>query len=382
MQRADIAIIGAGPAGSAAAIALAQRGYQVVLIDKQPFPREKLCGDFVNPINLPILRRLGVESEIHAQPHGKVSGFRITSASGAAAEAQFPTAAQGGAAGLGLRRALLDHTLVRRAASVGVAVRLNCRADELSRSANGWQFKAGGESWQANMLIGADGRNSRVAEQLGLNSRADMRGRSVGFQTRLKCSGAAQGQIAIHLFPGGYAGLIGLGDGELNLCLAIDHRTLPGADISEFLLEKCLPKNPFLKDLLQRSTEISSFRSAYPVYFSRRRCYADRALLVGDAARVSEPVTGEGIYFAMHSGLLASEVITEALAVKDSSARFLRRYEQRCDRVFRRRMGLNALVRFAVYRQALLSPLISLFARKRRVLDSLVGSVCAPEPLR
>jgi flavin-dependent dehydrogenase len=105
-------------------------------------------------------------------------------------------------------------------------------------------------------------------------------------------------------------------------------------------------------------------------------------LLAGDAARVSEPVTGEGIYFAMQSGLLAAEVIEQALAVSNLSAGFVQRYEQRCVRMFRNRMSLNAVMRFAMYRPRLLNPLIRLFARRRRLLDSLVGAVCAPEPLR
>ena len=93
MPDVDVAIVGAGPAGSAAAIALAERGYAVVLIDKQPFPREKLCGDFVNPINRPILRRLGVENELRARPHASVASFRITSESGVAVDVPLSSAA-------------------------------------------------------------------------------------------------------------------------------------------------------------------------------------------------------------------------------------------------------------------------------------------------
>jgi flavin-dependent dehydrogenase len=96
---------------------------------------------------------------------------------------------------------------------------------------------------------------------------------------------------------------------------------------------------------------------------------------------VSEPVTGEGIYFAMRSGLLAAEVIAEALAVNDLSARFLRRYEQRCHQTFRRRMRLNSIMRFAIYRPTFMNPLLRLLSRRRRLLDSLVGTVCAAEPL-
>src|SRR5262245_20563360 len=85
----DAVIIGAGPAGSSAAIALARAGYQIALIDKLRFPREKLCGDFVNPINWPVFENLSVAERVLAQPHSEVSGFRITTASGEAADTSF-----------------------------------------------------------------------------------------------------------------------------------------------------------------------------------------------------------------------------------------------------------------------------------------------------
>lgn len=375
MPEVDVAIVGAGPAGSAAAITLAERGYQVVLFDKRAFPREKLCGDFVNPINLPLLRRLGVAEQIRAQPHAAVTGFLITSSSGASAEARLP----GGAPGLGLRRALLDHALVQRAVQRGAVVRLNSRLDELSPSAAGWRITAQEEGWRAKLLIGADGRNSWVAEQLGLNGGAARHGRSIGFQARLKWSAGAPGRVEIHLFPGGYAGLVGIGGGELNLCLAIDRRALPHAGKNASVV-RYLAHNPQLKRVLERSSDEPEFRAAYPVYFPARRCFTERALLAGDAARVSEPVTGEGIYCALQSGLLAAEMVDRALAAGDLSADFLRRYDQRCAGLFRGRMRLNTILRFAVYRPALLDPVIRLLGRKSRWLDALVGAVCTPQP--
>jgi len=379
MKDFDIAIVGAGPAGSATAIGLAQRGYEVALFDKQWFPREKLCGDFVNPINWPVFRELGVEERVLAQPHAAVTGFRLTSCSGDEAEAPFSSPQ----IGLGLRREQLDQVLLERAMNLGVTVRLGCRIENLSRSAQGWQLSAGGdESWQARILIGADGRNSWVAQQLGMNRRATTQGRCVGFQVRLQSPGAVVGKVEIHLFRGGYAGLIGLGDGTINLCLSIDKQMLPRERPAEFLLTKCLPQNPYLKNLLHRSTSAGEFRSAYPVYFPMRRCTTHGALLVGDAARVSEPVTGEGIYFAMRSGLLAAETIDEALRKGDLSARSLGRYEQRCNQLFRARSAMNCLVRFAIYRPALLNPFIRLSATKGRLLSFLVDRICPPEAVR
>lgn len=351
-----------------------------MLLDKQPFPREKLCGDFVNPINWEIFRELGVEERVLAQPHSEVNGFRLTSCAGDEAEAEFSSTKRKPQFGLGMRREQLDQVLLERARDVGVTVRSGCRIESLSRNVHGWRLRAagGGQSCQAKILIGADGRNSWVAEQLGMNTRATTQGRCVGFQVRLQSPEAVTGKVEIHLFPGGYAGLIGLGDERINLCLSIDKQMLPRERLAEFLLTERLSQNPYLKDLLQRSTKVAEFRSSYPVYFPKRRCAIDGALLVGDAARVSEPVTGEGIYFAMRSGLLAAETIDAALARRDLSVKCLRTYEQNRNHLFRPRYALNSLIHFAVYRPAVVNPLIRFSARHDRLLNALVHAVCAP----
>ena len=92
MKTFDAVIVGAGPAGSATAIALARLGYEVALVDKQAFPRDKLCGDFINPINWAIFRDLDVADRVLAEPHGEVTGFRITSSAGRQAEAELQIA--------------------------------------------------------------------------------------------------------------------------------------------------------------------------------------------------------------------------------------------------------------------------------------------------
>ncbi|MGH7852025.1 MAG: NAD(P)/FAD-dependent oxidoreductase [Candidatus Binatia bacterium] len=382
MENFDVAIIGAGPAGSATAIGLALRGYEVALIDKKYFPREKLCGDFVNPINWAVFRELGVEDRVLAQPHSEVTGFRITTAAGDDAAAQFTSSRQERVFGLGIRRAHLDQVLLGRAVELGVTVRQGKRIDNLSQTAHSWMIDCGKESRRAKILIGADGRNSWVAQRLGMSNRAAMRGRSVGFQCRLNYAGAIGGKVEIHLFPGGYAGVVAFGDGTINLCLAVDKRMLPRERSGKFLFTEIFPRNPYLNDIIQRSESVSALRSVYPVYFPSRRSIGDRALLVGDAARVSEPVTGEGIYFALRSGLLAAETIDLALRKGHTAAPGLADYERLCRRAFRSRLALNTLIRFAIYRPALLDPLIRLSAKNDRMLHSLVGMVCMPDAAR
>ena len=384
VNKFDVAIIGAGPAGSSAAIALARRGYTVALVDKEHFPREKLCGDFINPSNWPLLEELGVRRELLSHDHEAVTAFRITSFNRAEAEAALPSSGRG-AYGLGLRRFFFDQILLNKAMDEGAAGLLGCRIKGLHRHADGWRidFSRGEsvEQLKAKLLVGADGRNSWVARQLGMDRGSVEQGRAIGFQLRLSYSPGLAGRVEIHLFPGGYAGLLGLGDGTINLCLAADKRCVRGGAGLDTLLESHLPKNPFLKAILERSEPIGPARSTYPVYFAQRRPVGDRVVLIGDAARVNEPVTGEGIYFAMKSGALAARAIDESFRCGDLSAARLMDYQRRCQSEFRARRGLNNLIRFLMYRPALLSPLIRVCAKRQRLLEAIVHTVCLPEPV-
>jgi menaquinone-9 beta-reductase len=379
MERFDVAIVGAGPAGSSAAVTISRSGYSVALLDKEQFPREKLCGDFLNPINWPVLRELGVDRELLARSHEKVTTFHFTSFSGDEAEVPLPGSEDRTIFGLGVRRFDLDYVLLKKAESQGAIDFQECKLKELKREARGWivRYDRRGvvEELRARVLIGADGRNSWVAYRLGLSGPGTMQGRSVGFQFRLKGSNRDKGKVEIHLFPGGYAGIVGLDGGTVNLCLAIERDRLQDGRPEQFLLNTCLRQNSWLEEIL-RGARISEMRSTYPVYFPPRRAYGESILLVGDAARVNEPVTGEGIYFALKSGALAARTIDQAFQKRDFSAHQLSSYERECRSFFRMRWRINALIRWLIYRPALLSPLIRYSGRRRGLLDSMVNTIC------
>ena len=385
MENFDVAVVGAGPGGSSAAVALSRSGYSVALLDKEPFPREKLCGDFLNPINWPLLRELEVDREVLVRPHEKVTTFRFTSFSGDEAEVPLPESEDGSLFGLGVRRFDLDHVLLKKAESKGATLFQECKLTDLKRQGQSWllQFDRAGiiEKLRARVLIGADGRNSWVAHRLGLAGPGTIQGRSVGFQFRLKGSNRDTGKVEIHLFRGGYAGIVGLGGATVNLCLAIEKDRLRDRRPEQFLLDTCLPQNSRLEEVLN-GARVSETRSTYPVYFPPRRAFAEGVLLVGDAARVNEPVTGEGIYFALKSGELAAWTIDQAFRRGDFSPDQLSSYERECQSAFRMRRGINAVIRWLIYRPALMSPLIRFSRRRRGLLDSLVHTICQPEAAR
>jgi len=381
MKAFDVAIVGAGPAGSATAIFLLRQGYSVALIDKQQFPREKLCGDFVNPANWPILRDLGVAETILACRHQKIMHFGISSCSGDMAE--VPLAKAENDCGLSIRRLDFDFALLQKAKNRGATLFQGCRISGLKRESKGWSLDADHsgtvDKLGAQVLIGADGRNSWIAHRLGMARTRAVQKSSIGFQLRLNSSISTNGNVEIHVFDGGYAGVVGLGDGTVTLGFAVEKTRFEEAVTLEYLLRSCLTLNPRLKAILQNSQCIGEARSTYPIYFSPRRSYDERVLLVGDAARVNEPVTGEGIYFALKSAELSASALHRAFKTSDFSAAQLRRYEQDCRSEFRTRRRINAFVRRLIYRPPLLSTFIRLSHKRTRLLESIVQRVCAPD---
>jgi len=386
MRAYDVVIVGAGPAGSATAIMLARRGHSVAILDKEKFPREKLCGDFINPSNWPTLRRLGVAEEVLAASRDRISEFRITSYLGAEARVPLPDSGAGAGYGVALRRSTLDAILLRRAKCDGAVIWDNCKFKTLHRCRDGWSIVVendqGPDEIVAQVVIGADGRNSKVAHDQGLSRALPRRGDAVGFQLHVKSSYDIAGKIEIHLFPGGYGGMAKIDHNLINFSFAVDRLSLENCGGLEALLSSRVQKNASLKELLRGGERIGPAHSTYPVYFSPRRCYSDRLLLVGDAARVSEPITGEGVYFALRSGVFAGDALHAAFQTGDLSSRTLQSYACACRAAFAVRRGLNALVRFMIYRPALLTPFLRFSARRQQLLNLMVRACCVEDVTR
>ncbi len=378
VARFDVAVIGAGPAGSSSAISLARRGHSVILVDKSFFPREKLCGDFLNPINWPIFEELGVAGELLSLEHEEVTAFRISACSGREIAIHFPFQNGQRPFGLGLSRSHLDDLLLRRAAKEGAKVRQGQRVTDLRRERNGWTMTVGRDRLRSTVLIGADGRNSWVAHRLGLARREENGCSSLAFQLRLRGVEGIRGEVQIHLFPGGYAGVIGLGGDAANLCFTVERSRIKGELSRATLFDNFLHKNLRLRELLRRSEIVGKISSAYPVYFSPRRPYGDGLLLVGDAARVTEPVTGEGVYFALKSGELAAKSLEIAFSKGNFSARELSSSQLLCQRAFSPRQRVNGMIRALIRHSFILHPLIHLSSKTsaplfRPIVNFIVG---------
>ena len=376
MKRFDVAVVGSGPAGSSAAIFLARRGYSVALIDKAVFPREKLCGDFLNPAGWNLFGRLGIRDALLASDHRKIRAFRVSTAS---AEALIPFTR---VYGIGIRRRVFDDLLAQQAVREGAQFFAGTRLSAVEKEGDGWKLqgedRSGEQTFFARLLIGADGRNSWTAKRLGAVTQQGSAGRFVGFQLNLTGYRGADGEIQIHICPGGYAGLMALGGGAANLSFAIDKAIARESSV-DAIVGQYFAKNPYLKEAVAPCA-IAEVRSIYPLDFAPRRRYGDGFMLAGDAARVTEPVTGEGVYFALKSGELAASAVDAALARGDVSARQLASYDAACRRALARRQSVNRLIRALILRPYLMAPLMRLRTKSNFPINRLVDEVCRAAP--
>jgi menaquinone-9 beta-reductase len=320
----DVAIVGGGPAGSACAIACAEAGLRTLLLERAVFPREKVCGDCLNPSCWPILERLGVADRVLAQPHSRFSEIVFAGARSASISCTLTASPRGEIA---IPRSVLDAILLARAREAGADVREGIAVTAL---ASGWEIIPADRTFHARTLVAADGRNSTVARLLGLLPAAKKD--RVGAQTHLPLPAGFGEKVQMHFLPHGYCGTASVGGGLMNLCLVARPAHLPDLKLwaaAEFQI----PPDQSWRTITPLERE-----AVHPAHKS--------LLLIGDAARVVEPFTGEGIYYALASGTLAAAHIA-----KDD----LPAYAAAHARLYRGRLWVNRFAKAAVLHPALAS---------------------------
>src|SRR4249919_2261851 len=167
----DVLVAGVGPAGAVAAATAARQGLRVLVLERERFPREKVCGDCLNPSCWPILERLGIGETIAALPQSPLETVEFIGLDGCSVRVDLPRG--GSAREIGIKRSILDQALLDRARELGANVWEQATVTRLEhRAAQTWTVHTStGELLHARFLIAADGRNSSVAKLLGLSQR-------------------------------------------------------------------------------------------------------------------------------------------------------------------------------------------------------------------
>ncbi len=330
----DILIIGAGPAGSVAAAHLAPSGRRVLVIEKSTFPRHKVCGDCLNPIAWPILQRLDLADRILTLPHAHADAVEFLGTQGQRIRIPTPPAASSTTGELMVTRHDLDALLITRATELGATFRDNLPVTRIERTADHWTLHTPSGPLTAPIVLAADGRNSTTARQTNRLGRA--RHDRVAIQTHAPLTPDLGNTVRMIFHTDGYGGLARVDATTMNICLVARTKKLPAL--------RAYAEDTF--DL----PPTTRWRTITPLSRADSSPIADDGLfLLGDAARVVEPFTGEGITYAMRSGELAAEAITQHDLPEAEST-----YRRTHAAMYRGRLWVNKLAR-----QASLHPILT-----------------------
>jgi geranylgeranyl reductase family protein len=352
MEIFDVAIVGGGPAGSSCAAFCALAGLRTLVLEREKFPREKVCGDCLNPSCWPVLERLALAQQVRDLPHSRLDLVEFIAIDGHKVGIDLPTGDDD--CELSVKRSLFDDLLMRRAGELGAHVREETTVTALDHNAN-WKIETAiGESFSARILIGADGRNSTVARLRNLLPRPARE--RVALQAHVPLPRNFGRRIVLQFLREGYSGQAPVNDAELNLCLVGTPPTISR-----------------LRHWAERHFEINQpWHTITPLTRLPVSCAHENLLFIGDAARVVEPFTGEGIYYALRSGEFAANAITKIVRGEDRQSA-LREFTRACAEMYRGRLWINRLARAAV-----LWPRIgSLFVRSAQIQPAILKLLTA-----
>lgn len=389
---ADVLIVGAGPAGSGLAALLADHGVDVLVVDRARFPREKACGECVNPGGVAALGRLGLLESVRSTHPVRLEGWNLHPLDGPAVAARFPS---GTGHALGVRRGAFDHSLIRNAIERGARFREEIHVQHLDLSGPHpeLQGRTTGESpapgpWRARarLVVGADGLQSVVARALGSPARAPRR-------VKASLSWHLEGPV-----PDTPAGSLLLG-GPFTSGLAPVHADSPHRTIwSQTVVVdpkqhgeelKANPERLRVRALERlRPDDAGQFqplgapRGSGPFDRPARRVSRGPVLVVGDAAGYFDPLTGQGIHRALRSAELAAPVLVHALASGPVGSEALAPYDRALRRAFQSGRRIQWLVDRTLERPFLHAPAFALLRHVPQLADTLIAVTGDVPPFR
>jgi len=388
--KSKIVIVGAGPAGASLAIRLAKNGFEVCLIEREKFPRHKLCGEFVSPECLIHFEDLGVLEEMFA-----VGGERITETIFYAPNGRnvsVPSEWFGNAQGaLGISRAAMDFRLLEKAGDSGVEVLEETQVVGVlfeNEKVCGVKVKSkDGATFEvtADLIIDATGRANvlgKLAEKARRGEEAKRRrgeksrisnlksqiqkqsSKLVGFKAHLENVNLEKGRCEIYFFRGGYGGLSFVENNRANNCFLIK------ADLvkkyigqTNLLVEEIILKNKRAFETMKDAKPVFDWLAVSVDGFGLKNLNpAPNLLTVGDAAAFIDPFTGSGMLMALEGAKVLSEIIAENWF---SPAKIVENYNLNFQQKFQKRLRICSLMRRAAFVPNLAKTVISALSLSR-----------------
>jgi geranylgeranyl reductase family protein len=335
----DTIIVGAGPSGASAALYAAKYGIKTLLLDKEKFPRDKICGDALSGKSVGILKELDLLQKVQQLPGAFIQRIVFSSPDHTSFEINLKESKlKNTPKGFVIRRNIFDNLLMEEVKKTTTHVAENFTVTDIIRNGDsvsgivGIDQNGKPHEVSARIILAADGYNSLVSRKLGLYHH-DPKHWVVALRCYYANVADLTDQIELHyideVIPG-YFWIFPVENGNANVGIGMLHHYIKKGNIDlKAALQKAI-SNPFFAERFSRSTLLEKpLGWNLPVGSKHRINYGNGFMLLGDAAGIIDPFTGEGIGNAMYSAKFAIETVNKALQLRKYTADVLSEYDKK-----------------------------------------------------
>lgn len=345
MPELDVIIVGGGLAGLTGALHLLRAGLRVIVIEKHPFPRHKVCGEYISNEVLPYLQWLGADPGV-LQP-ARINRVKISAVSGKSVEADLPLG------GFGISRYALDQFLMQRMVAAGGILEIDTVDDISFKNDRFTVSTVNGRRLTAPFVIGAYGKRSALDQQLCRDFSTQ---KSPWLAVKSHFEGDfPDGLVALHNFMGGYCGVSKVENNIINVCYLVSYDIFRRFKNIDTHRQGEMYRNPHLKEIFEHSRPLFERPlTISQVSFAEKQKVDNHILMTGDTAGLIHPLCGNGMAMAIHSAKIAAEQVLSFFSGHPSSREELERnYARAWKKEFNKRIQAGRVLSAVFLKQEL-----------------------------
>jgi menaquinone-9 beta-reductase len=360
----EITIIGGGLAGLTAAIHLSKIGLKVTLIEKNEYPKHKVCGEYISNEVLPYLEWLSLNISKLNPAH--ISKLDFSTADGKRIQCDLPLG------GFGLSRFVLDDFLYKKAIQNGCKIIKDTVTDIVYENDFFIISTSNYGTISTNLVIGAFGKRSSIDQKI---NRAFAKKKSQWLAVKAHYdTDFPNDLVGLHNFEGGYCGVSKVENNIVNICYLASYASFKKHKNIEDFQSQVLTKNPHLKKILNESKMLfEAPLTISQVSFDKKATVENHILMIGDTAGLIHPLCGNGMAMAIHSAKIASELIEKFYNKEiESRAQLEKMYIKEWNFNFKSRLRFGRFLAFILQKQNIASFLMKIMIKFPSLLPIII----------
>ena len=360
----EVLIIGGGLAGLTAAIHLSKIGRDVTLLEKNEFPKHKVCGEYISNEVLPYLKQLDINlAELHPK---NITKIVFSTVNGKVINGNLPLG------GFGISRYTLDEFLYKKAIANGCKIIQETVETVVFEDNQFTVTTSNNNVLKSEIVIGAFGKRSNIDQKLYRNF---IQKKSPWLAVKAHYSGDFPDDVVgLHNFKGGYCGVSKVENDAINICYLADYKTFQKYKNIENYQENVVFKNPHLKEIFKNSTMLFDKPiTISQICFENKEAVENHILMIGDTAGLIHPLCGNGMAMAIHSAKIASELIEKYFNKEISSRKALEeKYILEWNKNFKNRVKTGRILSSLLQKQNLSEQLLNILSKFPFLLPKII----------